>query len=325
MHKFYKWFTTACLLIATVVTVNAQSVAPTKGVVRVKLQTEVATKVGKAQRKAANGRMLTGVSKLDVATREIKAVSIRPMLPPNPKFAEQRAQYGLDRWYVIDFDETVSVDQARKILAATPGVEASEAIVPMQLKEGNGFARRLADASTKASTKASNVSYMFNDPRLPDQWHYQNYGKIGTSVAGADINLFEAWKTETGSSDVVVAIIDGGIDYQHEDLAANMCVNLAELNGTPGVDDDGNGFYDDIYGYNFCTNSGDVYPHNHGTHVAGTVAAVNNNGIGVAGVAGGNGTEGSGVKMISCQVFALLQLLREPSITLCRNLRVAQA
>ena len=303
MHKFYKWFTTACILIASVVTVNAQSVAPTKGVVRVKLQTEVATKVGKAQRKAANGRMLTGVSKLDVATREIKAVSIRPMLPPNPKFAEQRAQYGLDRWYVIDFDETVPVDQARKILAATPGVEASEAIVPMQLKEGNGFARRLANASTKASTKASNVSYMFNDPRLPEQWHYQNFGKIGTSVAGADINLFEAWKTETGSSDVVVAIIDGGIDYQHEDLAANMCVNLAELNGTPGVDDDGNGFVDDIYGYNFCTNSGDVYPHNHGTHVAGTVAAVNNNGIGVAGVAGGDGTEGSGVKMISCQVF----------------------
>ena len=144
---------------------------------------------------------------------------------------------------------------------------------------------------------------MFNDPRLPDQWHYQNFGKIGTSVAGADINLFKAWQTETGKNNVVVAIIDGGIDYQHEDLAANMCVNLEELNGAPGVDDDHNGFVDDIYGYNFCTNSGTVYPHNHGTHVAGTVGAVNNNGIGVAGVAGGDGSAGSGVKMISCQVF----------------------
>ena len=300
MHKFYKWFTAVSILIASAVTVNAQSVAPTKGVVRVKLQTEVAAKVGQVQRKAEKGRSLTGVTRLDAATREIKAYSIRPMLPPNPKFAKQRAEYGLDRWYVIDFDENVSVDQARKILASTPGVELSEEIVPMQLKEGNGFARRLASASPKAS---SGVSYMFNDPRLPDQWHYQNYGNLSTSVAGADINLFEAWKTETGSSKVVVAIIDGGVDYQHEDLAANMCVNVAELNGTPGVDDDNNGFVDDIYGYNFCTNSGDVYPHNHGTHVAGTVAAVSNNGIGVAGVAGGDGTEGSGVKMISCQVF----------------------
>ena len=60
---------------------------------------------------------------------------------------------------------------------------------------------------------------------------------------------------------------------------------------------------DDIYGWNFCTNEAKIYPHSHGTHVAGTVAAVNNNGIGVAGVAGGDGTPGSGVKMISCQVF----------------------
>ena len=299
MHKFLKWFVAVCFLIASVTVANAQSILPTKGVVRVKLQKEVATKVGKMQRKAANGRIVTGVNQLDVATREIKAVSIRPMLPPNPKFAAQRAQYGLDRWYVVDFDQSVPVEQARKILAATPGVEVSEAIVPMQLKEGNGGARRVANVPTMAS----GVNYMFNDPRLPDQWHYQNYGKIGTSVAGADINLFKAWQTETGKSNVVVAIIDGGIDYQHEDLAGNMCVNLEELNGTPGVDDDHNGFVDDIYGYNFCTNSGTVYPHNHGTHVAGTVAAVNNNGIGVAGVAGGDGSDGSGVKMISCQVF----------------------
>ena len=299
MHKIYKWIAAAGLMLASVLTVDAQSVEPTKGVVRVKLQTEVAAKVGKAQRKAANGRLSTGVNQLDAATQEIKAMSIRPMLPPNPKFAEQRAKYGLDRWYVVDFDENIPVEQARKILATTPGVEVSEAIVPMQLKEGNGPARVVA----KSPAKATGASYIFNDPRLPDQWHYQNYGKIGTSVAGADINLFEAWQTETGKSDVVVAIIDGGVDYQHEDLAANMCANLAELNGTPGVDDDNNGYVDDIYGYNFCTNSGDVYPHNHGTHVAGTVAAVNNNGIGVAGVAGGDGSEGSGVKMISCQVF----------------------
>ena len=122
-------------------------------------------------------------------------------------------------------------------------------------------------------------------------------------MAGADINLFDAWNVTTGNPEVVVAIIDGGVDYSHEDLARNMFVNQAELNGIDGVDDDGNGYVDDIYGFNFCTNTGAVYPHSHGTHVAGTVAAVNNNGIGVAGVAGGDGSANSGVRMISCQAF----------------------
>ena len=143
----------------------------------------------------------------------------------------------------------------------------------------------------------------WNDPQMSLQWHYQNFGDIPYSVAGADINLFDAWKVSTGSPDVVVAIIDGGIDTSHEDLSQNLYVNLAELNGEAGKDDDGNGYVDDIYGFNFCTNEGKIYPHNHGTHVAGTVAAVNNNGIGVAGVAGGDGSVQTGVRLMSCQVF----------------------
>ena len=167
MHKFLKWFVAVCFLIASVTVANAQSILPTKGVVRVKLQKEVATKVGKMQRKAANGRIVTGVNQLDVATREIKAVSIRPMLPPNPKFAAQRAQYGLDRWYVVDFDQSVPVEQARKILAATPGVEVSEAIVPMQLKEGNGGARRVAYVQRPPSTRPVALSKL---------WQNRNFG-----------------------------------------------------------------------------------------------------------------------------------------------------
>lgn len=94
-----------------------------------------------------------------------------------------------------------------------------------------------------------------------------------------------AWDTTTGSNEVVVAVVDTGIDYNHQDIRANMWVNLAELNGTPGKDNDGNGVVGDIYGYNAVRNSGNPLDDNdHGTHVSGTIGAVGNNGIGVTGV-----------------------------------------
>lgn len=301
MQKFLTRMVLAVILACGCIITEAQASGntPSRGVIRVKLQPEVALKVGSAPRMQAHGVVTTGVTPLDRAARDVKAISIKPMLPYAAKFARQRAKYGLDRWYVVSFDESVSPDEARKIFAATAGVEKSETVMPMSLKEGNGNFRKL-DRSKVAKASAQ---MPFNDPFLPNQWHYQNFGTIPYSVEGADINLFEAWKSVTGSKDVLVAIIDGGVDYTHEDLAPNMYVNTAELNGKEGVDDDGNGYVDDIYGWNFCTNEPKIYPHSHGTHVAGTVAAVNNNGIGVAGVAGGDGSNGSGVKMISCQVF----------------------
>lgn len=278
----------------------AGQVKSTRGVVRVKLQPEVAKTVAKAPRlKTSAGKVESGVSSLDHALNLISGVNIRPMLPPNPKFAAQRAKYGLDQWYVVTFDEALAPESIVKSLTDVAGVMKAEVVKPMVCKEGNkGFV--VAGAPTKA---ASTTAYPFNDPYLPDQWHYKNFGDKAQRVAGADINLFDAWKIATGKKDIIVAIIDGGIDYSHEDLAANMYVNEKELNGVEGYDDDGDGYIDDVYGYNFCTQSGAVYPHEHGTHVAGTVAAVNNNGIGVCGVAGGDGTANSGVKLLSCQVF----------------------
>ncbi len=149
----------------------------------------------------------------------------------------------------------------------------------------------------------------FDDPGLPRQWHYHNDGTMynceGEVVAkaGADINLFETWKMYGhGGPSVVVAVMDMGIQYNHPDLAANMWVNEAELNGEPGKDNDGNGVRNDVYGYNGRTRDGNIEPGSHGTHVAGTIAATNNNGIGVCGVAGGTGN-GDGVRLMSCQIF----------------------
>ncbi|MEH0158418.1 S8 family serine peptidase [Limibacter armeniacum] len=116
------------------------------------------------------------------------------------------------------------------------------------------------------------------------------------------MKAFEAWEITAGTPNVIVAVVDGGIDTAHEDLKDNLWVNEAEVNGVEGIDDDGNGFVDDIHGYNFVYDQGGIMPHYHGTHVAGTVGAVNNNGRGVSGVAGGTGN-GDGVRLMSTQVF----------------------
>ena len=286
------------IAMSSVVFAQAQSLSPRKGVVRVKLQTEIAKSVGNKKITATNGVLSTGVQTLDASARKVKAMSFKRVFPYSAKYEDQMAQYGLDRWYEVTFDESINPKEAQRIFSQTAGVQVATCKVPMVLKENGTF-----KTAAPLSTEVRPSTMPFNDPRLGSQWHYNNTGALGTSVAGADINLFKAWETTTGRNDVIVAIIDGGIDYTHEDLSANVLLNQAELNGVAGQDDDGNGYIDDVYGWNFCTNSKDIYPHAHGTHVAGTVAAVNNNGIGVCGIAGGNGSYGSGVKMLSCQVF----------------------
>ena len=119
--------------------------AARKGVVRIKLQSEVARKIGHRTMKKAPGKQLaTGVTSLDKAAASTRAYSIRPMLPPNDKFADRRAKYGLDRWYVVEFDETVTPQEAKRIFGSAAGVEISENVVPMSLKEGNGGFREVS-------------------------------------------------------------------------------------------------------------------------------------------------------------------------------------
>ncbi|MHB0961158.1 MAG: S8 family serine peptidase [Pirellulaceae bacterium] len=128
------------------------------------------------------------------------------------------------------------------------------------------------------------VSYIPNDPRFDELWGMNNVGQTSGTI-DADIDAAEAWEVSTGSGRTVVAVIDTGVDYSHEDLAQNVWTNSQEFGGQAGVDDDGNGFVDDVYGYDFVNNDGDpMDDHSHGTHVAGTIGAVGNNGLGVTGV-----------------------------------------
>lgn len=122
-----------------------------------------------------------------------------------------------------------------------------------------------------------------SDSLLNDQWSLNNTGQTG-GVVDADIDAPEAWESTQGSSSVIVGVVDTGIDYLHPDLASNIWVNPGEIAGNL-LDDDGNGYVDDVHGYDFYFNDSDPMDLiGHGTHVAGTIGAVGNNGLGVAGV-----------------------------------------
>lgn len=128
-----------------------------------------------------------------------------------------------------------------------------------------------------------------NDPQFSQLWGLRNTGsnepKGTAGVEGADVNALKAWDLTTGSKNVKIAVIDTGVDYNHPDLKGNVWINEKELNGKPGVDDDGDGYIDDIHGYNFASNTADPMDgHGHGTHCSGTIGALHDNQVGVAGV-----------------------------------------
>ena len=128
-----------------------------------------------------------------------------------------------------------------------------------------------------------------NDPLLDKQWYLFNSADDSDSTKNLrtdniDIHAPEAWKIRHDASDIIVAVIDTGIDTSHPDLKNNLWINPKEIPNN-GADDDDNGFKDDIHGWNFAANSPNIETGNHGTHVAGTIGASGNNGIGITGVA----------------------------------------
>ncbi len=257
----------------------------------------------------------SGIAPVDDIFTQLGVTSLRRVFPCNPVAEERTRAAGLHKWYIVTFGEEVDLDAAARRLAAVSEVSFVQFNTKLQLASDNrACPYRGGSAATRAAAGG------FNDPGYKDQWHYSNNGDrifAETTRAGADINVEEAWKLAAGDPSLTVAIVDQGIKYSHPDLAANMWINKAEQSGTTGRDDDGNGYADDVYGYNFALGTSrltwDVEAYDekgkndgdsgHGTHVAGTVAAVNNNGNGVCGVAGGTGSN-DGVKLMSCQIFS---------------------
>lgn len=246
-------------------------------------------------------------SAMSSAMKYAGAYKMERVFKPAGIYEERTIAEGLDRWYTIYFDESKDVAEVLQQFNKAAGVEYAERVLPIARPKFTAKPYTGPAPQTRNQPTAS----AFNDPLLAKQWHYYNDGSISPRAKkGADCNLKPVWeKYTTGKSNVIVAVVDGGIDITHEDLVDNLYINEKEKNGQAGVDDDGNGFVDDVYGYNFVEAKdvvgGTIQPDNdgHGTHVAGTVAARNNNGKGVAGVAGGNGTPDSGVRLMSCQIF----------------------
>ena len=262
-----------------------------------------------------SGATRTGLQPFDAVLAGIRAVSIERVFPLVEKQEVDARAFGLHRWYKVSFDKTVSLEQAAARLAGADEV----AVVQYNDFVAGNFAEESEvipydevwssvrdDINTRGEEQPR-----FDDPYLNKQWQYENTGDkklVNPIKAGCDINLEPAWELCTGDPSIIVAVMDQGVMYGHEDLAANMWVNEAEKNGQRGVDDDGNGYVDDIYGYNFAKGEGqisywDAGNEGHGTHVAGIIAAVNNNGIGVCGIAGGSGNN-DGVKIMCVQMIA---------------------
>lgn len=222
------------------------------GEARVYLSEELTAMVEEA---AQNGMVETKSPGLNAALAELGISEMRRLFPHAGEYEERTRAEGLHRWYVVKYSDDVPMTKAQTCLGDLAGIDMFEPVMQIKIND-------------------------FNDPKYPEMW-----GLYNRAYKGFDINVTKVWEEyTTGNPDVIVSVVDNGIDLSHEDLSAN-CLQSGKH-------------------YNAVNNNNYIKPGDHGTHVAGTIAAVSNNNKGVAGVAGGDHAKGQkGVKLMSCQIF----------------------
>ncbi len=238
--------------------------------------------------------VLTGNSELDDLNKKYRVTKFAREFPDAEREVAVRSAHDLSSYYCVKFSEEYELKEVLEAYKAAAVVSHTEPIGIHPILE-----------------------------QIPNDQFFAGYQWNLKDAQDNDIDATDAWELETGDATKVVAILDSGIQYNHPDLgdaspwtSGNMWINNAEYEGTPGVDDDGNGFVDDWVGWDFVDNVSGAWPgedadtpdneptdfNGHGTHCAGIAAAITNNSIGVAGVTGGWGLPGNGIKVMACRI-----------------------
>ncbi|MBS5412477.1 MAG: S8 family serine peptidase [Bacteroides thetaiotaomicron] len=294
----------------------------TAGELIIKFKPEMTEILDRALTRAArNGGVSTrsGIPSTDEILDILGGYHFERIFPTDVRNEDRTRAAGLHLWYLVKFDKNTDLKEAAGRISQLGEISKVQGNSHIKRAYKTDSHRVYVSESALQRNAAGNgrAATSFTDPGLAYQWHYNNTGTYdfenknpqnNGAEAGCDVGCYEAWQKCTGDPSIIVAVLDEGVMLTHPDLKDNIWVNEGEeLNA--GQDADNNGYVDDKYGYNFVENTAVItwsseHDTGHGTHVAGTIAAMNGNGKGVCGIAGGNGTPGSGVKIMTCQVFA---------------------
>ncbi len=283
---------------------------PIAGELMVKFSPEVTGMLEKAK---SGPLTRAGVPTVDEVLELVGGYELERVFPVNKKTEAQTREAGLHQWYLVKFSDDHTPEQVAERLSRLGEVQKTS--LNRRIMRAYNHDTKAVPLSVKAlaAMKASN-EYPYNDPLMSIQWDMINRGNLfpgvdGTknkAVAGADVQVEEAWKMSTGDPSIVVAVLDEGVAVDHPDLKNSLWVNEDEI-WRSKEDNDGNGYAGDYHGYNFVKRTGviscdDIYDSGHACHVAGVIAAQNNNGIGIGSIAGGT-PDRPGVRIMSCQIF----------------------